>query len=94
MLTPPASDTDEGQHDGLDDQRPGWRYDQPSGRGHSMCYLGTVHPVGGVEGDRLRRELTAVLRDLLDWIADQEVIDGRLDNGPGEEGKERHDSGR
>lgn len=94
MLTPPASYTDEGQYDGLADERPDWRYNQPSGRGHAMRYLGTVEKVGGAEGDRLCRELTAVLRDLLDWIADQEVIDGRLDNGSGEEGEERHDNGR
>ncbi|MGH3428463.1 MAG: hypothetical protein ACREP9_00915 [Candidatus Dormibacteraceae bacterium] len=44
-----------------------FRYVQTSKRGRSRTFTGHVTYVGGAEGERLRRELAAVTRDLLEW---------------------------
>ncbi|MFC4859498.1 hypothetical protein [Actinophytocola glycyrrhizae] len=46
---------------------PEFRYDQTWKRGKRRHYNGFVERVGGAEGERLRQDLTAALRDLLDW---------------------------
>ena len=58
---------------------PAWSYCQTGARRTSRTYTGHVTPVGGTEGERLRRELAAVVRDLLEWAA-------RRDTQPGEGG--------
>ena len=54
---------------------PEFRYDQTWKRGKRRHYNGFVERVGGVEGERLREDLAAALRDLLDW-AFQDALDG------------------
>jgi hypothetical protein len=44
-----------------------WQYDQRGKRGKHRRYTGHVTPIGGAEGDRIRGELAAIIRDLLDW---------------------------
>jgi hypothetical protein len=46
-------------YDRTDERRPGW------------VFTGQVEYVGGAEGDRMRAQLAAVIRDLLEWAADQ-----------------------
>jgi hypothetical protein len=58
---------------------PAWSYCQTGPRGTSRTYTGHVTYVGGAEGERLRRELAAVVRDLLEWAA-------RRDTQPSEGG--------
>lgn len=48
---------------------PVWRYDQQWTRGKDRRYNGYVDRIGGVEGQRLRESLAAVIRDLLGWAA-------------------------
>jgi hypothetical protein len=48
---------------------PAWSYCQTGPRGTSRTYTGRVTYIGGAEGERLRRELAAVVRDLLQWAA-------------------------
>lgn len=51
--------------------QPVWWYDQPRKRGNNLRYTGHVTRIGGAEGDRIRGELTAIIRDLLDWATQQ-----------------------
>lgn len=48
-----------------------WHYNQIGNRTKSWAFSGHVRYVSGAEGDRLRGELAAVIRDLLDWAATQ-----------------------
>lgn len=50
-----------------------WWYDQPANtkRGKHRRYTGYVKRVGGTEGERIRRELAAIIYDLLDWAKQQ-----------------------
>ncbi|MGH3759873.1 hypothetical protein [Actinophytocola sp.] len=48
-----------------------WWYDQPRKRGSDRRYWGQVERVGGPEGDQLRENLAAVIRDLLNWARQQ-----------------------
>lgn len=48
---------------------PEFRYDQTWIRGKRRRYNGFVERVGGAEGERLREDLAAAIRDLLDWAA-------------------------
>jgi hypothetical protein len=52
---------------------PTWSYCQTGPRGTSRTYTGYVTYVGGAEGERLGRELAAVVRDLLEWAARRET---------------------
>ncbi|MFC3898154.1 hypothetical protein ACFOWZ_42360 [Lentzea rhizosphaerae] len=47
------------------------QYNQIRNRTKNWAFSGHVHYVSGAEGDRLRGELAAVIRDLLDWAATQ-----------------------
>ena len=61
-----------------------WWYDQPRKRGHDRRYWGQVERISGPEGDRLRDNLAAAIRDLLDWArqqADNAENDSREDGG-------------
>lgn len=67
---------------GSDD--PVWWYDQPRKRGSDRRYWGQVERIGGPEGDRLREELTAWIRDLLDWAHEDKKkseTDSETDSG-------------
>lgn len=46
---------------------PDFRYCQHRMRWRFRCYNGFIEPVGGAEGEWLRKDLAAVIRDLLDW---------------------------
>jgi hypothetical protein len=46
-----------------------WRYDQRRKRNPHRRFTGHVTRVGGIEGERLRGDLAAIIRDLLDWAA-------------------------
>jgi hypothetical protein len=48
---------------------PIWRYDQYGKQGKRRRYNGCVERIGGVEGELLRQNLAAAIRDLLDWAA-------------------------
>ncbi len=50
---------------------PKWRYDQTWSRGKRRRYNGYVDRIDGAEGARLRENLAAAVRDLLDWAAHQ-----------------------
>jgi len=72
----------EDQHKNLENplgDPPAWSYCQTGPRRVSRTYTGHVTYVGGAEGERLRRELAAVVRDLLEWAA-------RRDRQPSEGG--------
>jgi hypothetical protein len=47
------------------------QYNQIRNRTKNWTFSGHVRYVSGTEGDRLRGELAAVIRDLLDWAATQ-----------------------
>jgi hypothetical protein len=49
-----------------------WCYHQKTKRGQNRCYHGHIRRVGGTEGQRLRGELAAVLRELLEWAVDNQ----------------------
>ncbi|MFC5102262.1 hypothetical protein [Kibdelosporangium philippinense] len=59
-----------------------WWYDQPQKRGHHRRYTGHVDRISGPEGDQLREDLAAVIRDLLDW-AKQQTGTSDTDTGEG-----------
>lgn len=44
-----------------------WRYEHHVRGGGCHRFIGEVTYVGGTEGDRLRKELAAVIADLLQW---------------------------
>lgn len=48
-----------------------WCYDQQQKRVRSRRFSGHINRVGGAEGQRLRGELAAVIRDLVYWAAEQ-----------------------
>jgi hypothetical protein len=61
-----------------------WWHDRPQKRGPHRRYTGHVQRMSGVEGDRLRGDLAAVIRDLLDWAtrhAGTADTDSREDRG-------------
>jgi hypothetical protein len=47
-----------------------WCYDQNNKRGPGRRYSGQIRRVSGPEGERLRAELAAVMKDLLQWAAE------------------------
>jgi len=53
-------------------EQPTWSYCQTGPRRISRTYTGHVTYIGGAEGERLRRELAAVVRDLLEWAAQRD----------------------
>jgi hypothetical protein len=53
------------QQDGADAD-PTWRYEQHV-RGGRRRFTGEVTYIGGAERERIRKELTAVIADLLEW---------------------------
>lgn len=52
-----------------------WWYDQKRKRGGDRRFSGHINRIGGAEGERLRGELAAVIRDLLRWAAEQQSHD-------------------
>ena len=58
-----------------------WWYDQAKLDGGSRRFAGHVNHVGGAEGERLRAELAAVIRDLLAWAAEQRSRDESIEDG-------------
>lgn len=48
-----------------------WWYDQRGKRGKNRRYIGYVTRIDGAEGDRIRGELAAIIRDLLNWAKQQ-----------------------
>ncbi|GGM34595.1 hypothetical protein GCM10012275_02340 [Longimycelium tulufanense] len=67
--TAPDSDIENLPKTGSD--QPVWWYDQRRRRGSDRQYLGYVNPISGTEGERIRGKLADVIRDLLDWAAQQ-----------------------
>jgi len=61
-------------------ESPAWSYCQTGPRRISRTYTGHVTYVDGAEGERLRRELAAIVRDLLEWAS-------RRDTQPSEGGE-------
>lgn len=55
---------------------PDFRYDQTWLRGKRRRYHGHVERIVGTEGERLREDLAAAVRDLLDWAAQHDGLDG------------------
>ncbi|MFD5831655.1 hypothetical protein [Lentzea sp. NPDC060358] len=66
---PPVSDTEPLCDNGSEHDE--WHYNQIGNRTKSWAFSCHVRYVSGAEGDRLRGELAAVIRDLLDWAASQ-----------------------
>lgn len=66
---PPVGDTEplRDNSSSLDERQ----YNQIRNRTKNWTFSGHVRYVSGAEGDRLRGELAAVIRDLLDWAATQ-----------------------
>ncbi|WP_139320805.1 hypothetical protein [Saccharomonospora sp. CUA-673] len=58
-----------------------WWYDQKQKRGGDRRFSGHINRVGGTEGERLRGELAAVIRDLLHWAAEQQSRDESTEDG-------------
>jgi hypothetical protein len=74
----------------IDSDDPAWWYDQPRKRGNDRRYWGHVERVGGAEGDQLRRNLAAAIRDLLDWANEQMKKSGKdSETDSGEDGESR-----
>lgn len=48
-----------------------WRYHYRGKRGADVTFEGHLVPIAGEAGERLRRELGAVLRELLEWAHDK-----------------------
>ena len=92
----PHARDDAGPDRGLDGGlvEPEFRYDQTWKRGKRRYYTGFVERVAGAEGERLREELAAVLRDLLDWAARHDHLNDPDPTHLAEtvEGKESDDS--
>lgn len=61
--------------------QPVWWYDQRRKRGGDRRYSGHVNHVHGAEAERLRSELADVIRDLLDWAAQQQTGDHSTEDG-------------
>ena len=76
---------DEGPENGLIE--PDFRHEQTWARGKRRRYNGYVERVGGAEGKRIRDNLTATVRDLLDWAARH---NGTHDREVGSESKKDH----
>jgi hypothetical protein len=70
----------------IDSDNPAWSYDQPRKRGNNRHYRGHVDRIGGTEGDRLRGDLAAIVRDLLDWAARQTASDAESNRQSRENG--------
>jgi len=66
---PPIGDTGSLCDNGSDLDKE--QYNQIRNRTKNWTFSGHVRYVSGAEGDRLRGELAAVIRDLLDWAATQ-----------------------
>lgn len=58
-----------------------WWYDQNRKRGGDRRFSGHINRIGGAEGERLRGELAAVIRDLLHWAAEQQSRDESTEDG-------------
>lgn len=54
---------------------PGWHYAQKPARGSHRRYCGYVRYVDGAEAQRLREILPDIIRELLDWAAQQQFDD-------------------
>lgn len=65
---PPQESTDTSQK--TDHDQVVWWYDHTQRQGGIRRFSGHVNHVGGAEGERLRAELAAVIRDLLAWAAE------------------------
>jgi hypothetical protein len=60
--------------------QPVWWYDQNRKRGGGRRYSGHVNHMHGAEAERLRGELADVVRELLDWAAQQQTGDQSSDH--------------
>ncbi len=58
-----------------------WWYDQRRKRNNNRTYSGHIKYVYGAEADRVRGELAAVIRELLDWSARQHADDQSIEDG-------------
>jgi len=61
--------------------QPVWWYDQRRKRGEDRHYSGHVNHIYGTEAERVRGELADVIRDLLDWAAQQQSGDHSTEDG-------------
>lgn len=61
--------------------QPVWWYDQNRKRGRDYCYSGQINHISSAEGERLRGELADVIRDLLDWAAQQQTDKESTEDG-------------
>ncbi len=61
--------------------QPVWWYDQNWKRGDDRRYSGYVNNIHGTEAERVRGELADVIRDLLDWAAQQQIRDQSTEDG-------------
>lgn len=80
----PAPDIDPANLPEIPQHQQVWWYDQPAQgrRGKHRRYTGYVKRVGGSEGERIRRELAAIIYDLLLWAKQQtETSHGEPDSG-------------
>lgn len=76
-----APDDDAGNLPEMASDQAVWWYDQKRARGGDRRFHGHVTRVGGAEGERLRGELAAVVRDLLEWAAEQQSRDESTEEG-------------
>lgn len=77
---PPQHQVDTLPENGL--VEPEFRYDQTWKRGKRRHYNGFVERVGGAEGERLREDLAAAVRDLLDWATQHAETQTTCDDNP------------
>ncbi|GDY33903.1 hypothetical protein [Gandjariella thermophila] len=70
-LPRPAADDDIENLPNIGSDQPVWWYDQQRQRGSDRQFSGYVAPVFGTDGEQLRSDLAAIIRDLLDWANKQ-----------------------
>jgi hypothetical protein len=73
VLPRPAPDDNPDTLSKPDRHKAEWWYDQRGKRGNNRRYTGRVERLGGSAGEKLRLELAATIRDLLEWAQQQQV---------------------
>jgi hypothetical protein len=82
QVEPASEDHQHGLENSLGEP-PVWSYCQTGPRGTSRTYTGHVVPVGGADGERLRRALAAIARDLLEWASRRDTYPSEGGEGDG-----------
>jgi hypothetical protein len=87
----PFAESSAGDMPGNGSVEPHWRYNQYGKRGKHRRYNGFVEWISGDEGAQLRVNLSAAIRDLLDWAAQHQ--NGQHTDRSAESEPDSHDDG-